>query len=164
MGRQLQVDWKEDEDTLKALYLAEKDHQRRTRLQALWYLRQGHTIEETAARVGKHARTIQTWVAWYRAGGRQEVLDRRQGGQGGTPRRLSPEQEEELETKARQGEIRTIWDGVHWAQEQGVEYTYWGMRWVFWRLKLKKKVPRPSNPQASPQEQEEWKKGGLLCS
>ena len=45
-------------------------------------------------------------------------------------------------------------------EEAGVEYTYWGMRHVFERLDLKKKVPREQFPDADPEKQEEWKKGG----
>ncbi len=57
--------------------------------------------------------------------------------------------------KSRRGELRTIWDGVHWAKEQhGIEYTYDGMRWVFHRLGLRKKVPRPRSPRASAEEQQ----------
>lgn len=74
---------------------------------------------------------------------------------------MTPSQEAELKAKAEAGEIRTLWDGVHWAQEvHGVRHTYWGMRRVFDRLGLKKKVPRPKSPQASAAQQEAWKKGG----
>ena len=59
MPRRVQVEWQEDADELKELYLAEKDHQNRTRLQALWHLRQGRTLGEVADVVGKHPRTIQ---------------------------------------------------------------------------------------------------------
>ena len=90
-----------------------------------------------------------------------EVLAHRHGGHGGAGRRLTPSQETELKAKAEAGEIRTLWDGVHWAQEaHGVKHTYWGMRRVFDRLGLKKKVPRPKSPKASAAQQEAWKKGG----
>lgn len=160
MPRRVQVEWQEDADGLKRLYLAEKDHQHRTRLQALWHLRQGRTVGEVADLVGQHPRTIQDWVAWYRRGGLAEVRRHRHGGHGGTKPRLTRAQQEELKTLSEQGRIRTVWDGVHWAQEQGVSYTYWGMRHVYERLKLKNKVPRPRNPKASAEEQEAWKKGG----
>lgn len=89
-----------------------------------------------------------------------EVLQHRHGGHGGPERRLTPEQEAELKAKAVRGEIRTIHDAVTWAKQvHGVDYSYWGMRWVFDRLALKKKVPRPKSPQASAQAQEAWKKG-----
>jgi transposase len=160
MPRRVQVGWQEDADALKKLYQAEKDYQDRTRLQALWYLRQGRTVGAVAELIGKHPRTIQDWVAWYRKGGVAEVLRHRHGGHTGSASRLRTEQENELKALAEKGEIRTVWDGVQWAKEQGVTYTYWGMRHVFERLKLKKKVPRPRNPKASAEEQEAWKKGG----
>ncbi len=77
MARHLQVAWHEDEATLKERCVSEKDAQNRTRLQALWQLRQGRTIVEVAEMVGKHPRTIQDWIAWYRQGGVEEVLERR---------------------------------------------------------------------------------------
>ncbi len=157
----LQVEWREDAATLKRMYRQEKDHQRRTRLLALWHLRQGRTIGEAAEAVGVHSRTVQKWVAWYRRGGLGEVLRRRHGGRRPRPVRLTEEQLAALKALAEAGEIRTIWDGVRWAKEKwGVAYTYWGMRWVFVRLGLRKKVPRPQHPQASEAVQEAWKKGG----
>jgi len=165
MAQRLQLDWQEDEATLKQWYLAEKDAQNRTRLQALWHLRQGKTTTEVAEIVGRHPRTIQDWIAWYRQGGLEEVLRHRHGGHGGQVSRLTDEQLEKLKTLASAGQVRCIQDGVDWAQEQhGVSYTYWGMRGVFARLGLRKKVPRPRNPQASVQQQEAWKKGGSAPS
>lgn len=159
----LQVEWQEDEASLKELYQQEKDYQNRTRLQTLWYLRRGRTIGETAELVGVHYRTVQEWVAWYRQGGVAEVLSHRHGGSRAQARRLTVAQEAELKGLAEAGKIRTIWDGVHWAEEKhGVVYTYWGMRGVFYRLKLGKKVPRPRNPKASAVQQELWKKGGSV--
>jgi transposase len=71
----------------------------------------------------------------------------------------------ELKAAASAGQVRSIWDGVQWAQEQhDVRYTYWGMRGVFARLGLRKKVPRPRNPKASAEQQEAWKKGGSAPS
>lgn len=161
MARRLQIDWQEDTQTLYELYKQEKEYQRRTRLHALWLLRQGQALRRVAALVGVHYRTIQEWLAWYREGDVVEVLRPRRGGHGGKERRLTAEQEAELKAKASAGEVRTIQDGVRWAKETyQVEYTYWGMRWVFDRLGLKKKVPRPRNPKASVEQQEAWKKGG----
>ena len=160
MPRRVQVEWQEDAAELKELYRVEKDHQNRTRFQALWHLRQGRTLGEVADMVGKHPRTIQDWVAWYRVGGIAEVRRHRHGGHSSIEPRLTGRQQDELKALSEQGEIRTVWDGVHWAKEQGVTYTYWGMRHVYERLELKKKVPRPRNPKASAKDQEAWKKGG----
>jgi transposase len=161
VAQRLPIEWKEDEQTLYVLYKQEKDHQNRMRLQALWLLRQAHPRREVAALVGIHYRTLQEWVAWYRQGGVGEVLQHRHGGHGGQKRRLTSEQEAALKAKASSGEIRTIQDAMVWAKESyGVDYTYWGMRWVFDCLKLKKKVPRPTSPKASAEAQAAWKKGG----
>ena len=59
------------------------------------------------------------------------------------------------------GAFRTRWDAIRWGREQdGVAYTDDGMREIFLRLRLKKKVPRPQHPKASEEEQAAWKKGG----
>jgi transposase len=160
VARPFQIDWRENEETLYQLYKQEKDYQNRTRLHALWLLRPGRSMEEVADLVGVHYRTVQEWVAWYRKGGVVEVLHHRHGWHGGQKRYLSAEQEAELKAKAEAGEVRTIQDGVEWAKRHGVEHTYWGMRGVFGRLELKKKVPRPKSAQTSDEEQEAWKKGG----
>ena len=164
-GRPLRIDWHEDEQTLYRLYKQEKDHQNRTRLQALWLIRQGRSMKEVAQIVGVHYRTVQEWVAWYRQGGVDEVLRHRHGGHGGAKSRLTPEQEVALSEQAAQGEIHTVWEAVDWVEKQfGVKYTYWGMRGVFHRLELKNKVPRPISPKASEEVQEAWKKGGWLTN
>jgi transposase len=161
MARKLQVEWRDDADRLAAQYRAEKTGAKRTRLHALWLIRQGKTMSETARLVGAHERTVQAWMDWYRAGGVAEVLAHTQGGHAGAGRRLSPAQEHALLTKAKAGEIRTIADGVAWAWTYcQVRYSYWGMRHVFARLKLRLKVPRPRNPKATAEMQEAWKKGG----
>lgn len=160
MARKLKIEWQEAAEKLKKLYQKEKDHQKRTRLQALWLIRTGKPMSEVAPIVGVHYRTVQEWIAWYRKGGVAEVLKHRRGGHGGVKSRMTKEQEQELVTKSKAGEIHSIWDGVDWAaKEHQVSYTYWGMRSVFQRLDLTKKVPRPKSPKASEENQEAWKKG-----
>lgn len=48
MAQRLQIEWQEDEATLKQQYMEEKDAQNRTKLQALWQLRRGRTVAEVA--------------------------------------------------------------------------------------------------------------------
>ena len=161
MARKLQIEWQEDADKLKAQYQKEKDHQKRTRLQALWLVRTGKPMSAVAPIVGVHYRTVQEWIAWYRVGGLVEVLKHRCGGHGGVKSRLTKAQEEELVTHSKTGEFHSIWDGVEWVEkEHQVSYTYWGMRSVFQRLGLPKKMPRPKAPKAAAEDQEAWKKGG----
>jgi transposase len=165
MARKLQVEWHEDAEALGALYRLEKDVQNRKRLHGLWLIRQGRAMTEVADIIGVHYRTVQEWVSWYRQGGVKAVKAHRHGGKRAQKRRLSAEQETAPsglpKQKADAGEIRSIADGVLWAQESHqVHYTYWGMRYVFARLRLRHKVPRPRNPKASEAQQEAWKKGG----
>ena len=160
MARKLQIKWQEEAEELKELYQKEKDHQNRTRLHALWLIRTEQSMSKVAPIVGVHYRTVQEWIAWYRIGGVAEVLKHRRGGHGGVKSRLTEGQEEELVSRSKAGEIHSIWDGVDWAaKEHQVSYTYWGMRSVFRRLDLAKKVPRPKSPKASEEDQEAWKKG-----
>lgn len=158
-GRPLVIEWQDSKRKLARLYREEPDRQHRSQLQALMLLRQGRQLAEVAVIVGVSYRTVQRWVDWYRQGGVAEVRRHRLGGHGCAPRRLSPAQEAALSAQAAAGQIRTVWEGVHWAEGKGVSYSYWGMRGVFARLRLHKKVPRPCNPKASPSQQRRWKKG-----
>lgn len=160
MAGRLEIEWQDSVETLKGRYLAERNVQKRRRLHALWLLHQGRILAEVSEIIGVHYRTLQEWVCWYRQGGLDEVIAHPDGGHSAQERRLSAEQEGELKRKADAGEIRSIADGVKWAQQSHrVTYTYWGMRHVFARLHLTLKVPRPLNPKASADEQEAWKKG-----
>lgn len=160
MARKLKIEWQEDANELKELYQKEKDSHKRTRLQALWLVRTGNPMSTVAPIIGVHYRTVQEWIAWYRTGGLVEVLKHKRGGHGGAKSRLTEVQETELVTRSKAGEIHSVWDGVEWAKnEHQVSYTYWGMRSVFQRLDLTKKVPRPKSPKASAEDQETWKKG-----
>jgi len=161
MARKLEIEWQDDVEPLGTAYRTAKDTQDRQRLQALWLIRQGKTMAETAEVLGVHYRTVQEWVSWYRQGGMDALLTHRHGGRRIHGRRLSDEQEAELKQTADAGEIHRIEDGVTWAQEtHQVDDTSWGMRQVFARLGLRQQLPRPRNPKASEADQEAWKKGG----
>lgn len=161
VGRLFQVEWQEDEQTLYELYKQEKDPQNRTRLQALWLLRQGRSLSQVAQIVGVQYGTVEEWVVWYRQGGVAEVLRHHHGRQEGQGRRLTPEQEAELKAKVASGDIRTLHEAVDWAKKTyQVDYSYWGMRWVFDRLNLKPKVLRSQLSQASLPQKRPEKKGG----
>ena len=144
VGRPFKVNWEEEEETLYELYKKEKDLQMRKRLQALWLLRKGERLGEVAKIVGVKYRTVQEWVRRYRQGGLEEVKKHRIGSSGGVKARLEGENLAKLEEEIKAGKFKTIWEAVEWVKEEiGIEYSYWGMRWVFKRLKVKKKSPAP---------------------
>jgi transposase len=111
--------------------------------------------------VGVQLRTVRTWLRWYRQGGTTTIRQHRHGGRQGKPSRLSAEQCAELKAHSATGAIKTIDQARVWVKAHfGVSYTYWGMRNVFERLGIGKKVPRPQADKAKPADQEAWKKGG----
>lgn len=162
MGRPIQLEW-QDEDSverLKARYRAATRTDERTRLQALWLLREGWSVRDTTAAVGVHYRTVQRWMGDYRRGGVAAVLARHRGGHG-QPRRLTADQEAALTAAAAQGQFRAAAQVRQWLMAQfGVTHGAGGIYSLLARLRLHPKVPRPTNPKAFPPAQTAWKKGG----
>ena len=161
-AKRLEIEWRDDADTLFRLYKEEQDPELRPRWHTLWLLQQGYSVAEVVTVLGVHERSVRRWIAWYRVGGVGEVRRHRRGGRQGQKPKLTPAQQEALKARAAEGHFRTIHDAVQWVRESfGVEYTYWGMRSLFVRLKIKKKVPRPIAAKAEPEAQTAWKKGAL---
>jgi len=160
-GRALVIDWQEDAATLRAAYRAEQDGEIQPRLHALWLLREGHPLGETAALVGVHYVTLQTWVAWYRQGGLAAVRRHKNGGRQGRASYLRPDQLAQLRARAQAGEFRTARDVQAWIHTTfGVTYALGGIYNLLARLRWKPKVPRPQSITTSPEVQEAWKRGG----
>jgi transposase len=162
MGQRIQVEWQETADELKQFYKQERHPQRRTRLQALWHLRQGDRIEAVVEKVGVAYRSVQNWLKWYRQGGVREVCRRVTGYQSaGVPAHLTPLQQRALAAKVALGEFRTVWDAVRWVEDRwSIRYSYQGMYAMLKRHDLHLKVPRRRSEKADPQQQGAWQKGG----
>jgi transposase len=141
-GRGLNIPWQEKEGELFQLYRQEQDRHRRARLQALWLLRQGYSLDQVRQWVGFSYRTLQRWIAWYRQGGLAAVLEKTPGhGAPGKRPWLNPTQKDTLLAQARQGDFRTIQDAVFWVETQwGVRYSSKGMYSLFYRPK--RPIPR----------------------
>jgi transposase len=163
-GRPFVVAWRDEdtEETLHRAYRAEPRADVRQRLHALWLLRSGERrVAEVAMVLGVDYRSVQRWVAWYRAGGLEEVQSHHAGGYGQTPR-LTEEQQEQLATEVETGRFRNAVAIRAWVAETfGVTYTAGGMYSLLERLRCKPKVPRPLHEKADLAEQETWKRGGL---
>jgi len=161
MGRHVEVEWQESETQLKKLYLREKNPERRTRLHALWLMRQGKTMTEVSPLIGIHYRTIQRWAERYRDGGVDEVL-RRIPGYTSTGRQyyLTPQQRKALLKQVGRGVFHSVWDVLAFVEQRwGVRYKPQGMYDFLKRHKAKLKVPRPQATLTSPEIQEKWKRG-----
>jgi transposase len=160
-GRPLVIEWQDEATKLREEYRREKDPEIHPRLQALWLLRAGHPLRQTAELVGVHYVTVQTWVAWYRRGGLAEVRRHKNGGRQGRRPFLGAAQREQLAQQAALGTFRTARDVQDWlVQTCGVHYTRGGLYSLLARLGWKPKVSRPQAINASAPAQEEWKKGG----
>jgi len=161
-GRKLRVEWAAEDDaaSLRARYRRERRADVRPRLQGLWLVRTGRTTREVAEVVGVEERTVQRWLAWYRAGGLAEVEGRHAQGKGAAPF-LTPEQRAELADEVETGRFRTAAEIRRWVQERwGVTYTEGGMYALLGRLRCAPKVPRPVHEKADHFAQARWKKGG----
>src|SRR5579883_96495 len=157
-GRPLRIDW-QPEDTVAALHTAarhEPDRHVALRLQALWRLRHGERVRDTARLLGVSERSLQLWVAWYRSGGLAAVRAHHLGG-AGRPSRLSAAQEAALREHLASGAVHTAWDVLDWlAAQYQVTYQRKGIYSVLKRLGARPKVPRPSNPKSSAAVREAW--------
>jgi transposase len=154
------MDWQDSSEALGAAYRAERSAEVRPRLQAVWLIRQGRSLADTAAVVGVHYRTVQTWLRWYRRGGLAELRRHHQAGVG-RPSWLSAAQQEALVAEAAQGVFFTAQDVQQWLAERfGVHYRRDSLYGLLARLGCRLKVPRPYNPRSSPEDQTAWKKGG----
>jgi len=161
-GRKLTVEWADGDDaaSLYARYRRERRADVRPRLHALWLVRGGHTTRETAEVLGVDERTVQRWLAWYRAGGLTPLEERHAGSQG-APSYLTPEQKTELAEEIATGRFRTAAEIRRWVQEcWGASYTEGGMYAMLVRLRCAPKVPRPVHEKTDHLAQARWKKGG----
>jgi transposase len=161
-GRKLTVEWAA-EDAVSSLYARYRRERRadvRPRLHGLWLVRTGKTTREVADVLGVDERTVQRWLAWYRAGGLAEVAGRHAQGKGAAPF-LTPEQQTELADEVATGRFRTAAEIRQWVQGRwGVQYTEGGMYALLGRLRCAPKVPRPIHEKADHLAQARWKKGG----
>ena len=161
-GRKLRIEWAAEDDaaSLRARYRRERRADVRPRLQGLWLVRTGRTTREVAEVVGVEERTVQRWLAWYRAGGLAEVEGRHARGKGASPF-LTVEQQAELADEVATGRFRTAAEVRQWVRERwGVRYTEGGMYTLLGRLRCAPKVPRPAHEKADHLAQAGWKKGG----
>ena len=160
-GRPLVIVWRDEAAALYGRYRKETKPDLRPRWHALWLLRTGATARQAARVLGVHERSVQQWIAWYRAGGTAAVAAHRKAGQGSRAR-LTTAQQDTLLAEAASGRFRTAAEAVGWVSETfGVAYTVSGMHQLLRRLRCRPKVPRPLAENASLEDQAAWKKGGV---
>lgn len=161
-GRKLRIEWAAGDDaaSLYRRYRRERRADVRPRLHALWLVRRGHTTREAAAVLGVDERTVQRWLAWYRADGLAPLEGRHAGSQG-APSYLTAGQRAELAEEVATGRFRTAAEIRRWIQQRwGARYTEGGMYALLHRLRCAPKVPRPAHEKVDHLAQARWEKGG----
>jgi transposase len=161
-GRELTVEWASEDDAASqyARYRGERWADVRPRMHGMWLVRTGKTTRDVADVLGVDERTVQRWLAWYRAGGVAPLEERHAQGRGG-PSLLTSEQQNELADEVATGRFRTAAEIRQRVQERwGVSYTEGGMYALLGRLRCAPKVPRPVHEKADHLAQARWKKGG----
>ena len=154
------VEWAGSDDaaSLYERYRRERRSDVRPRLHGLWLVRTGKTTREASEALGVDERTVQRWLAWYRAGGLAPLEGRHAGSQG-APSFLTAEQKAELAEEVAAGCFRTAAEIRAWVRERwGVSYTEGGMYALLKRLRYGPKVPRPVHEKTDLLAQARWKK------
>ena len=162
MSKPVAVAWAETAEELERRHRGEREVERRKRLGALWRVRAGDRVADAGRVVGVGGRTVERWLAWYRAGGPAEVLRRTPGhGAPGRPHRLTAEQRAGLLAEAGRGAFRTYAEAREWVEATyGVAYRPGGFYTSLHRLGVRPKVPRPVAEKADVAAREAWKQGG----
>ena len=157
-------------DELKKLIRKEKSGKIATRLRGVLLALDGRTNKEAAADLGVAPRSIQTWVQRYNAEGVKGLPDKPRSGQ---PKRLTPEQEQEVAAWLEAGPDLATDGVVAWCGRAitakivrtfRCKLTLAGAYGIMHRLGYEPLRPRPFHPQMDPAKQESFKKDTPLLS
>ena len=142
----------------------------RARILAIARLRDGGERETTARQFGMSRNVLRIWVGRYNEGGIAGLVDRHGGG---TPPRLTEEQQQQLKEKvlagadlARDGIVayRILDIRALAMREFGVSYSHAGMHRLLHAIGCAWLVPRPYHPKSDAAAQDEFKKNSRKWS
>jgi transposase len=157
-------------EVLRAAARAEQRGKVRSRILAIARLLEGGERQATARQFGMSRNVLRIWVSRYNAAGIEALADRHGGG---TPPRLTPEQQQLLKEKVLAGadlerdgivayrilDIRALAE-----REFGVKYGHAGMHRLLHAIGCAWLVPRPRHPKSDAAAQEEFKKNSRRWS
>lgn len=136
---------KESEAELRAIERCQGKALLRDRMRFLRLLKSGECASQAAAgrQIGLKLRASEKLWRKYRQEGLRGLLDYPYKG---SPGKLSAAQEQQLAEELSKGGIQSLQQGCAYVQKAfKVVYTPAGIRYVFRRLKVKKKTARPSH-------------------
>lgn len=157
-------------EVLREVARSEKRGKVRARMLALACLLEGGERSATAKQFGMSRNVLRIWVNRYNEGGVEGLADRHGGG---TPQRLTGEQQQQLKDKvlagadlARDGIVAyRILDIRGLAEREfGVSYSHAGMHKLLHAIGCAWLVARPRHPKSEAAAQEEFKKNSRRWS
>jgi transposase len=157
-------------EVLRSASRSERRAKVRARMLAIARLLEGGERGATARQFGMSRNVLRIWVGRYNEGGIEGLLDRHGGG---TPPRLTVEQQQILKDKVLAGadlerdgivayrilDIRAVAE-----REFGVRYSHAGMHRVLHAIGCAWLVPRPRHPKSEADAQEAFKKNSRRLS
>ncbi len=156
-----QIEIQESVEELEELLREQKKSRCKERIQALYLIKgQKMSVSEIAKLLGRHRGTVQRWLADYRQGGIETVVEF--GTSSGRKRVIPPWAVSSLEKQLEQpdGGFQRYTQIQQWLDSTlGVEAEYATVHHlVRYRLKAKLKVPRPRNKKQDEEKLEAFKK------
>lgn len=137
---------KETAEELENLLKKQKSSLLRDRLRFLLFLKTGEASSQAQAgqKLNVSIRQSQRNWAMYAKGGLNLLLKEHKNT--GQPKKLTDEQEAELQKDLQDDKIQFLHEAVeHIKNKYGKTYTVDGVHYLFKRLKIKKKTGRPTN-------------------
>jgi len=122
-GCPIKVEWQETAEELYQLYQEEKELKKRQRLQFLWLVKTGNSVQKSCQIAGFGERSGQRYLSWYRQGGLAEVTGRQHGGPAPRSGFLTETQKTALRAYSETGNVKTVWDAIKWVKDEyNIEY------------------------------------------
>ena len=153
--RKLEVKGPSTPKEIEEAYKASRGVHERERLLAIELGQKGkYSIAQIGEILGRGRRTIARWIAAYREGGIEQLLERRYEGR---KPRLSPEEQSELLEGLRTGKWKSAKQILRWLAEKGVGLKQGSIYYWLDKLKGSWKVPRKSHIKKDPEAEKKFK-------
>ncbi len=155
------LDIHESEAELKKLLRKEKTGSGKERIQLLYLLKskKAQTITQASEILGRHRVTLQDWIAKYRQGGLEKLLER--ASSPGRPRKIPLWAQKALAKRLEEPEGFESYNAIcQWLDRNlGIKANYKTVHGlVYYRLQASPKIPRPQSLEQSEERLEAFKK------
>jgi len=162
MAKRVEVKTELTAEELRERYRKASEPVERTHWHILWLMKEGHTPDEVAERVGYTARWVRTIVGRYNRQGAQGISNHRLTLPGAKPLLTREHQHELDEALQERPDDDGLWSGpkvARWIQDKIGRRVDPRRGWDYLqRLGYTTRVPRPQHAKADPETQQAFKK------